>query len=68
MQDVDEVRIVERNLHKRLKEMLRETSQEDDVLLFFILNVLEKLAFLHFLINIVLMIWMSQTIFSSNLK
>lgn len=66
--DPNEVRIVERNLNKKLEERLRQAEKEEDVLLGFMTIVEQKLPTLHFLSNIVLMIWFSQTVLSSNLR
>lgn len=66
--DPNEIRIVEKNLHKKLEQRLRQAEKEEDVLLSFMVLVAEKLPLLHFLSNIVLLIWLSQTVLSSNLR
>ncbi len=66
--DDNEVRIVEKNLHKRLEEKLRNAYQQEDILLEFMMSVEESMPMLHFVANIVLMIWLSQTLLSSNMR
>ena len=63
-----EFRVIEKNFHKKLEEKLQETYQEEDSLLFFLELIESKASTIYFMINIVLMIWLSQIVLYSNLN
>lgn len=62
-----EDRVIDRNFLKKLEEKLVVTHEEEDSLLFFLELVESKSSRVYFMINIVLMIWLSQIVLFSNL-